>query len=65
MKQNDFIVLALCWNGASGVADGKPQFTPLGQNGFAILTCITFLVFIPSIIVPLTLLNSWLLTLYA
>ena len=37
---------------------------PLGQNGFALLTYVTFLALGQSVNVSLTLLNSWLLSLY-
>ena len=39
MKENDFILLALCWNGASSVADGKPcqVYMLLSQNGLSML----------------------------
>ena len=57
MKENDFILLALCWDGASSVADGKPcqVYMLLSQNGFGMLTHITLLAFGLSINVPLTL----------
>ena len=29
MKENDFILMALCQNGVSGVADGRPWFACL------------------------------------
>ena len=53
-------------NGASDLADGKPWVSMLlSWNGFTILSPVTFLVFRLSTNVPLMLLISWLLTLYA
>ena len=57
MKENDLILLALCWNGASSVADGKPcqVYMLLSQNGYGMLTRTTLLAFELSINVPWTL----------
>ena len=53
-------------NGAGELADGKPWVSVLlNWNEFTILTCIIFLAFGLSTNVRLTLLISWLLTLYA
>ena len=49
-----------------GLADGKPWvFMLLSRNGFTMQTHTTFLVFRISTNVPLALLTSWLLALYA
>ena len=65
-EENKFILLILCRNSASGVADGKPGVSmPLSCNGFIMLTCVTFLAFRLSINVLLMLITSWLLALYA
>ena len=54
------------WNGAGDLADVKPWISmPLSWNGFAISTRINFLMFGLSTNVPLTVLISWLLALYA
>ena len=54
------------WNGAGGLADGKPWVSmPLSGKRFTMPTHITFLAFGLSINVPLMLLTSWLLALYA
>ena len=54
------------WNSAGGLADGKHwDSMPLSQNGFTMPTCMTFLGFGISTKVPLMLLISWLLALYA
>ena len=38
MKENDFVLLAVCQNGASGIANGKPWVSMLlSQNGLT--TC--------------------------
>ena len=43
MKESDFIPLVLCWNGASGLADGKPWVSmPLSLKGFTMLIHVTF-----------------------
>ena len=53
-------------NGAGFLADGKPWvFMPLIQYGFTMLTRLTFFAFGFSINIPLMLLTSWLLSLYA
>ena len=53
-------------NGAGVLADGKPCVSmSLSQNGFAMLTRTAFFVFGLSINVAITLLTTWLLTLYA
>ena len=45
MKENNFMLVVLCWNGTSGVVDGKPYVSmPLSRNGFTMLTHV-FLVF--------------------
>ena len=55
MMENDFILLALCQNGASDLVDGKLWVSmPLNRNGFTMLICATFR---PSINVPLTVLK--------
>ena len=65
-NENDIILLVMCQNGVSGLADRMPWVSmPLSQNGFTMLTCITFLAFGCSLNVPLMLLSSWLLTLHA
>ena len=51
-------------NGVGDLADGKPWISmPLSWNGFAILTCVTFLAFRLPTYIPLMLLISWLLAL--
>ena len=64
---NDFYTAGpVLQNGAGGLADGKPWVSMLlSRNGFTMLTRVTFLVFAFSINVPLMLLTSWLLALYA
>ena len=53
-------------NSAGGLADGKPWVSMLiSWNGFTMPTRITNLVFRISTNVPLALLTSWLLALYA
>ena len=64
LKENNFVPLALCWNGVSGVVDEVLGFMLLSQNRFGMLTHVTFLAFGLSINVPLTLPNSWILALY-
>ena len=44
MKENDFILLVLCQNGMSGIADRKPWVSILlSWKGFSKLSCVTFL----------------------
>ena len=53
-------------NGVSGVANGKSWVSmPLSWNRLIMLTPVTFLVFTLFINVPLMLLTSWLVPLYA
>ena len=53
-------------NDAGDLADRKPWISmPLSQNRFTMTTDVTFLTFRLSTNVPLTLLTSWLFTLYA
>ena len=53
-------------DGVGGLADGEPWVSmPLSRNGFTMPTRITFLVFRLFANVSLTLITSWLLTLYA
>ena len=53
-------------NCADGLADGKPWVSmPLSWNGFTMPTHVINLAFGISTNVPLALLTSWLLTLYA
>ena len=53
-------------NGVGGLADGKRWVSmPLSRNGFTMPTCVTNLAFGISTNVPLALLTSWLLALYA
>ena len=53
-------------NCAGELADGKPRVSmPLSQNGYTMLTRITNPVFGISTNIPLALLASWLLALYA
>ena len=50
MKERDFILLVLCWNGANGLANGKPWISmPLSLKGFTMLTRVTFPTFRLSI----------------
>ena len=54
------------WNSAGGLADGKPWVSmPLSRNGFTMQTHLTNLVFGISTNIPLVLLTSWLIALYA
>ena len=60
LKENDFVLLALCQNGASGVAKGSSWFSyHKSQHGFTMLTHIILLVFGLSINIPLMIPNSW------
>ena len=53
-------------NSVGSLADGIPWVSmPLSQNGFAMLTHVTFPAFGLFTNVHLTLLSNWLLTLYA
>ena len=53
-------------NSAGGLADGKPWASmPLSQNGYTMPTRVTNLTFEISANLPLVLLTSWLLALYA
>ena len=66
IKFQTIVLLVLCWNGASGLVDGKLCISmPLSRNEFTLLTHVTFLAFELSINILLTLLTSWLLALYA
>ena len=66
IEEDDFILLVLCWNSVGDLADGKPWvYMLLSQNSFTMLTRVTFFAFGFSINIPLTLLTSWLLALYA
>ena len=61
-----YIAGPVAWNGAGCLADRKPWVSmPFSQNGFTMLTHVTFLAFKLAINVPLTLLTSWLLILYS
>ena len=61
-----YTVVHVPWNGAGDLANVKPWISMLlSWNRFTIPTCITFLVFGLSTNVPLMVLISWLLALYA
>ena len=54
------------WNSVSGLVDGKPCVSmPLNRDRFTMLTHVTCLAFGLSTKIPLMLITSWLLTLYA